>query len=65
MTKAIHSSLRGHRARAGLSLALAATLLAAPFTSRSAAASTVRVKELVDVQVHHLIDYLRGCLVAV
>jgi len=50
MTKAIHSSLRGHRARAGLSLALAATLLAAPFTSRSAAASTVRVKELVDVQ---------------
>lgn len=37
-------------ARASLSLALAATLLAAPFTSPPAAASAVRVKELVDVQ---------------
>jgi len=40
----------GRRARAGLSLALAATLLAAPFATHPAAASTVRVKELVDVQ---------------
>lgn len=42
--------LRGRQARASLSLALSAMLLAAPFATRPVAASAVRVKDLVDVQ---------------
>ena len=40
----------GRRARACLSLALAATVLAAPLATRPAQAAAVRVKELADVQ---------------
>jgi flagellar P-ring protein precursor FlgI len=48
-TRNFPSSL-GRPARACLSLALAATLLATPLATRPAQAAAVRVKELVDVQ---------------
>jgi len=48
-TRLIHS-LRSRPARAGLSLALVAMLLAAPLATRPAVAASVRIKELVDVQ---------------